>query len=404
MAPSTSSPKSFLLICDSYPPVLGGSEVEAQRVCAGLIQRGHRPTVLCAGGEPMPRLSEWTDPMGVPVRIFGHLPAGRRRNFTYSLGVTWTMLTRRNQYQFVYFLMQGLHLAAGLPVARALRKPILMKVSGSGVIPIMQRSWLGRFELRCLARWASRVMILNPGMAEEAVAAGIPPQKLLWMPNPVDTDEFAPCDSTRRQVLRRQLQIPADAFNILFVGRLAPEKELPSLLAALARLTLSVPNAMLTLVGDGPDRQDLIELAGNLRIDSRVRFVGRQTVDEVRAWLQASDVFALVSSLEGLPVSLVEAMSAGLPSVVSDIPANAQLIYTKVHGLRVALRDEPAIANALQRLWQDPVLRADMGAAARSRVLERFSTDPVLSRYEELFDETLSRLHGSGAPTPSSSG
>ena len=96
--------------------------------------------------------------------------------------------------------------------------------------------------------------------------------------------------------------------------------------------------------------------------------------------------------------------TARLPSVLSDIPANAQLIDAEVHGLRVALRDEPAIANALQRLWQDPVLRADMGAAARSRVLERFSTDPVLSRYEELFDETLGRLQGSGAPTPSSSG
>jgi glycosyltransferase involved in cell wall biosynthesis len=389
MGPSTASPKTFLLICDSYPPVLGGSEIEAQRVCAGLIQRGHRPTVLCAGGAPMPKLTEWTDPMGVPVRIIGHAPAGWRRNLAYTLGVAWTMLTRRNQYQFVYFLMQGLHLAVGLPIAHCLRMPILMKVSGSGVIPIMERSWLGRFEVRCLAKWASRVMILNPGMAEEATVAGISPQKLLWMPNPVDTGEFAPCDPTERPRLRQQLHLPADVFNVLFVGRLAPEKELQSLLAAFASLASASPNAMLTLVGDGPDRQTLTELARNLQIDFRVRFVGRQTVAEVQGWLQASDVFALVSSLEGLPCSLVEAMSAGLPSVVSDIPANAQLIDSEIHGLRVALRDEGAIAEALQRLSLDPALRAAMGTAARARVIERFSTDKVLSQYEDLFEETL---------------
>ena len=185
----------------------------------------------------MPRLSEWTDPMGVPVRIFAHAPAGLRRNLVYALGVAWTMLTRRDQYQFVYFLMQGLHLATGLPVARALHKPILVKVSGSGVIPIMQRSWLGRFELRCLARWASRVMILNPGMAEEAVAAGIPPQKLLWMPNPVDTNEFAPCSQEEKLRVRHRLNLPEDALNVLYVGRLSSEKELPALMAAFAQVT-----------------------------------------------------------------------------------------------------------------------------------------------------------------------
>lgn len=97
-------------------------------------------------------------------------------------------------------------------------------------------------------------------------------------------------------------------------------------------------------------------------------------------------------------------MPSVISSVVSDIPANAQLIDAEVHGLRVALRDEAAIADALQRLLQDSVLRADMGAAARSRVLERFSTDTVLSRYEELFDETLAQSLRSGAPAPYSTG
>ena len=378
---------SLLLVSHTYPPVLGGSEMEAQRVCAALLRRGHRVTVLCAGGAPMPDVSAWVDPAGVPVRIFGRHRLAR--DYAFAFGVAWTLLRERRRYQIVYFLMQGLHLAAGLPVARFLGKPVVMKVSGSGIIATMRGSWMGRLELWFLRRWAHRVMILNPGMAEEAAAAGLPPDRLLWMPNPIDTDEFAPCAPDRRRELRARFGIEPSAPAVIFVGRLAPEKELPSLIRAFAAARRDIPNATLVLVGDGPLRSELEAHAAGLSLDGAVRFTGRQTGAEVRDWLQASDVFALVSSNEGLPCSLLEAMSVGLPSVVSDIPANAQLVESEVHGLRAALGSPDLIAEALHRLLLDAPLRARMGAAARQRVLAGYSTDKVMDRYEALFSEAL---------------
>jgi glycosyltransferase involved in cell wall biosynthesis len=121
----------------------------------------------------------------------------------------------------------------------------------------------------------------------------------------------------------------------------------------------------------------------------QVRFTGRVGIPEVCQWLRASDVFALVSSNEGFPCSLTEAMSAGLPSVVSDIPANLQLIDDGVHGVHAALKDEGSIADALARLFSDPPLRARMGEAARRRVIDNYSTGKVLDRYEALFAEAL---------------
>src|ERR1039458_6756542 len=182
---------SVLLVSHTYPPVLGGSEIEAQRVCSALLRRGHSVVVLCAGGPPMPDLAVWTDPAGVPVRIFGGRRFGRLRDYAFALGVVRTLFRERHRYQIVYFLMQGLHLAAGLPVARWLGKPIVMKVSGSSIITAMRQSWLGRGGLRSLRKWAARVMILNRGMAEEAASAGFEPHHLLGMPNPVDTGECA---------------------------------------------------------------------------------------------------------------------------------------------------------------------------------------------------------------------
>lgn len=387
---SPTEPISILLICYAYPPVLGGSEIEAQRVSEALRKRGHQVTVLCTGGDPMPPVSRWIDPYGTPVRIFGGRWPRRWRDHAFALGVVWTLLTTRRRYQLVYFLMQGLHLAAGLPVAKFLSKPIVMKVSGSSIITMMGQSWLGRLELRWLRQWANRVMILNSGMAEEAYAAGFGPQNLLWMPNPVDVDRFAPADSAERLRLRREMTIPDNAPVLLFVGRLAPEKELLSLLGAFAIAVRQIPSARLVFIGDGPDRAMLEAKAQELQLSASVRFAGRFSPEGVQSWLKVSDVFALVSSNEGFSCSLLEAMSTGLPSIVSDIPANTQLIENGVHGLIAPVRDEPAIAHALIRLLDDAPLRWKCGAAARQRVIDNYSMDKVVDLYESLFIQVLS--------------
>src|SRR5450432_86534 len=383
-------PISILLVIRSYPPVLGGSEIEAQRVCATLLGRGYRVTVLCAGGPPMPEVSHWIDPAGVPVRIFGSRWPARFRDYVFAVGVAWTLLKERRRYQLVYFLMQGLHLAAGLLIARLLAKPTVMKISGSGIIPLMQKTQLGRLELHWLQKWARRVMILNQGMVEEALAAGFHPEQLLWMPNPVDTRDFAPCGREQRKELRVRLSAPSQACIVIFIGRLAPEKELPSLIGGFAVAIRHAPQqSLLVVVGDGPARQDSENQVNRLNLAAHVRFTGRQTVREVREWLQVSDVFALVSSNEGFPCSLVEAMSVGLPSVVSNIRGSTQLIDHGIHGLRVEVGEEAAIGEALSRLLADEAARSRMGIAARQRVVDHYSLDKVADRYEALFSEAL---------------
>jgi glycosyltransferase involved in cell wall biosynthesis len=156
---------------------------------------------------------------------------------------------------------------------------------------------------------------------------------------------------------------------------LAPEKEIPSLLAAYANVVRQMPNAHLFLVGDGPDHAALQARSRELGLERNVHFSGRCPPDGVRAWLKASDVFALVSSNEGFSCSLAEAMSSALPSVVSDIPANTQLIGDQVHGLIAPLGDDAALAGALLRLLGDAGLRQRLGAAARRRVIDNYSID-----------------------------
>jgi glycosyltransferase involved in cell wall biosynthesis len=382
----------LLLISDSYPPVVGGSEIEAQRVSAALIGRGHHVQVLCAGGPPMPALRDWTDPAGVPVRILTRRSRGRWKDLVFACEVAWAIWRERRRYDVVYFLMQGLHLAAGLPVARLLKKPIIMKFGGSGVVPLMRRSRAGRVELGWLRKWAARLMVLNDGMVDEAVADGFPRQQLTWMPNPVDVEEFRAAASGEAAAWRERNGLPADACIAIYVGRLSHEKGLPGLLRGFARAAQAATEAMLVLVGDGAQRAELESLAHELSLGpNQIRFVGRVDVKEVPLWLRSSDVFALTSPSEGFSCALLEAMAAGLPSVVSDIPANRQLIDSEVHGITVRFDDEAAIARALGRLFGDAASRRAMGLAARRRVVEHYSTAHVAERYEQLFAEVIDR-------------
>jgi glycosyltransferase involved in cell wall biosynthesis len=347
----------------------------------------------------MPPRTNWTDPAGVPVSILTRRSRGRLKDVLFALRSAWILLRRRRDYDLVYFLMQGLQLAAGLPIARRLGKPILMKFSGSGIIPLLESTPIGRLELRWLRQWAARIMILNPGMVEEARAHGLPEELLLWMPNPVDVALFRPGTREEIAALRHRSGIPESAPVVVYVGRLSPEKGLVPLLRGFARVARSLPEAVLVLVGDGPSRSELEALANDLGLGRRqIRFAGRVDVSEVPAWLRMADVFSLLSPNEGFSCALSEAMAAGLPAVVSDIPANAQLVEQGVHGLLVPCGDENATAAAFLDLLGNPQRRAAMSAAARQRIVDCYSTLQVVARYEELFASVLPRLTPSPQP------
>lgn len=338
----------------------------------------------------MPAVREWVDPAGVPVRILTHRSRGQWKDLFFAMEVAWALWRDRSHYDVVYFLMQGLHLATGLPVARALGKPIVMKISGSGIIPVMRNSRAGRLELKWLAKWASRVMLLNEGMFEEAIASGLPRRKLFWMPNPVDTDEFRPAHPDEIASWRKRNGIPPQSTVGIYVGRLSHEKGLTNLLRGFARATHKVPEAMLILVGDGPQRGELEALAKELALgQGQIRFIGRVDLHQVPFWLRASDLFTLLSPNEGLSCALLEGMASGLASVVSDIPANRQLIDNHVHGLTVPFDDEAAAEEAFLQLFGSEGLRKRMGEAARSRAIENYSTSRVVERYETMLSQVM---------------
>ncbi|HYT18647.1 MAG TPA: glycosyltransferase family 4 protein [Candidatus Polarisedimenticolia bacterium] len=377
---------SYVLVCHSYPPILGGSEIEAQRVSSELQKQGYKPLIVCAGGDPMPRQRDWVDPCGLRVRIYGSGPP-RRKDVLYALGVAWTLFKERRNYDVAYFLMRGLHLATGIPVAGLIGKPIVVKFSCSGVVVGLRDSWIGRLELSFIKKWAKKILVLNPGMAEEAREVGIDMARLGWMPNPVDTDYFRPASAEERSAYRRELNIGQDTPLAVFVGRLDQQKKIPLMLGGFAKYACRRPDAMLAILGDGVLGDEVRALATSLGLQKNVYFGGRVPAAGVLKWNQVADTCLLVSEVEGLPCSLIESMSVGVPPVVSRIPAHTQLIEDGVHGILTEYGNEESIAEGMHRVLDDHTLRDQMSVAARQRMIDEYSTERVLDCYDKLFRE-----------------
>jgi len=168
------------------------------------------------------------------------------------------------------------------------------------------------------------------------------------------------------------------------IARLEAAKGVDLFIQALAEL----PDVTGVIIGTGPDAAALQRAASAVGIADRVVFVG--WADDARAWLPTFDVFVLPSRLEALPMSIVEAMLAGVAVVSTDVGGVRELIDDGVSGLIVRPDDAPALAAALRELLGDPNRRGLIAAAGERRASTDFTADAMATRYETLYAELTS--------------
>ena len=179
---------------------------------------------------------------------------------------------------------------------------------------------------------------------------------------------------------------------ITMVGRLVPQKDPMTLLRACQLLK---EDFRLVIVGNGELRGDMEYFVRKNGLSSKVYFTGeREDIPEI---LAASNVFVLSSRWEGLSRAIIEAMMFGLPVVATDVGGTAELVEDGITGFLVPAQDPAALAQALDQLLKDEMLRNSMGSVGRERALERFSLPRMLMEtqtvYEEILNGQASKLH-----------
>lgn len=203
------------------------------------------------------------------------------------------------------------------------------------------------------------------------------------VPNGVDVQFWRP-DAAARNSMRKGLGL-TDEFLWFAAGRLDSIKDYPALLWAM----LGVPAPVrLAIAGAGPDEAALRRLSREYGLESRVKFLGFEP--DVRSWMQAADSFVLSSRWEGLPMTLLEAGACELPAVATDVAGSQEVLVHEETGFLAAAGSSSALRSAMTRMMRlSPEERTAMGARARIRVIERFSLDTVLDRWEALYRELL---------------
>ncbi len=207
--------------------------------------------------------------------------------------------------------------------------------------------------------------------------------RIEFIPNGIEVERFQ--EPPWRQD-RAKLGIPESAKILMYVGRLAAVKNLAFLLQAFAAVTSLLPDTYLMLVGEGPEQDNLQDQARRLNLGERVIFTGKVSYDDVPAYLAIADAFVTASVTEVHPLSVLEAIAAGLPVLGVDSPGVGETIVHERNGL-LSSSDIAEFSVQLYRLMSDNRLRARLAQQARADSAQydiRTTTRQMVSCYEEV--------------------
>jgi glycosyltransferase involved in cell wall biosynthesis len=213
-------------------------------------------------------------------------------------------------------------------------------------------------------------------------------EKAQTIVNGIDLDQFTPREPAARTRINHALGLPVSAVVVASVGRLSEVKNPAMMLQAIKSVRARGVEVALLMIGDGPLRGALESLSAELGISDAVHFLGIR--DDVADLLKGSDVYLQSSLTEGYSMALVEASSAQLPILATDVGGNAEIVQNGQTGCLVASGDVAAMADALEKLALDSSARLRMGAAARVWAVRAGSLDTMYSAYLRLYGETRS--------------
>jgi len=375
-----------------YFPDGGGSEILAQRLAVGLIQRGMPLTVLTGryGGRPSFEIID-----GVPVRrhfIGVYVPV--LHEICYLTSFAWQLIARRDEYDVVHVFQTHLSAFVASVIAKRLGKKVITTshcAKKSGDMAVWSGFPWGRRLLAMVCSRADVATAVSKDVMNELHQAGFDPKRTQYIPNGVRVDSSV---EGGRPSYRPNLGLPRKAFVAVFVGRLTAQKAPEFLVDAWESMPRKAFTPKLLLIGEG-EKQTVLEnriKAGGM--EDSVMLTGK--VDNVEDYLRAADVFILPSVTEGMSVALLEAMAVGLPIVASRISGTVDVIQDGKNGLLFESGDKEGLIRCLSALMESRALGAHLGERARETVERRFSLDRMLDRYVALY---CSVFHGTAKPS-----
>jgi len=352
----------------------GGAEQMIVDLSRGLRRTGHEVTVaLMSRGW----LQDELERAGVPTAL---MPKRRRVDVAYFRRVG--KFLRNNAIQVIHAHEFNSNVS-GCVIGRMTGIPVVATVHGREYVASRLRR---RIAYRWVGRTAGRVVAVSGTIRRFlAEGVGLRGDNVATIYNGIDTERYE--GTAGSDPIRRELGIGPGALVVGAVGSLYAVKGHVHLIRALADVARDLPDVACIVAGRGELRAELEDEARRLGLHDRVRFLGYRS--DVPRLLAAMDVFVLPSLSEGLPLSLLEAMAAGVPVVATEVGGNAEVIDDGATGFLVPPRRSDLLAERIREVLGDRSRARAMSLRARRSVQERFSADRMVRDYERLFGGLL---------------
>lgn len=374
---------SVLMIAPQFYPLVGGYERAAERLAVELVKVGHSVTVLTERRDP--RLPRTQILNGVRVKRIWCVYRPGWHSITSFISFMVYLMFQGRQFDVLHAHQYGHHVAIAVAARRWLGKPVVLKLTSTATQGIGAAVGGKGVKSRLFAklhRTVTGLIATSAAAVEEAVRFGIPRDRIRMIPNGIETELYAPCNPKDRAMLKQRMGCQRPV-TVLYTARLAPAKNPTGLLQAWSLLHRELSDCELVLVGDGPLRQELVELIDQLGLSDSVQLIGYQ--QDVVPWYQAADVFVLPSHHEGLSNSLLEALSCGLPVVSTRVSGSTDIFEEADVGELVDVGDIAGFAKALRGLLTNPERRKLCGVRARQYAVDKCSISAVASATVDLY-------------------
>ncbi len=255
----------------------------------------------------------------------------------------------------------------GFYSAFARTHPFIVHAWGSDIYVSPKASWLASFKTKYALKSADLVIADAQDLASAIGKFGIDADRIRVIPFGVDVAKFAPRKSLE---FRRQLGL-VHKLIIVSTRSLSPLYGVEYLIDASPHVISKSPNAHFLIVGKGPLEIELRSRAKSLGVEQSFTFLGHLPHERIPEILQTADIYVSTSLTDSTSVSLLEAMSCGVPSIVTNLPGNLEWIRDYENGIIIPPEDGQALADAIIKLLQDVELRQRLGSAARKTIQER---------------------------------
>ncbi len=282
----------------------------------------------------------------------------------------------------------------GIPTAKMLGIPSITTCHGFIMNDINLKLYIN-LDIFVL-RFADKVIAVSSEIRNDLMKSGIKESSIGLIQNAVDGEYDTIPDKNKGSAARQAFNIREQDFVLGYTGRLSKEKGLVHLIEAAAMLdSLGIPVRVL-LIGEGPERKRLENLAGEKNIGTKVHFTGFQS--NVNNWLPALDAFVLPSLTEGTPMSLLEAMASGVPSIATSVGGIPGVIRHREDGILVAPGCPEEIKKAALMLYTDQSLRNSISLAGRIKVKSNHNVGDWTRRLEAEYLRVLKKhtVHNGG--------